>query len=83
MLVQSQGLSCLSLNSTTGWAGDPQEAGTQRGQLTTTDCRDIPQHVVSCSAYESGEGRRKGAMFRVMAFVSPITFMHGGPLLSQ
>jgi len=46
------------------------QEGAQPGQLTPTDPRDIPYHVTSCSVYKAG-GRRKGGMFRVMAFVCP------------
>jgi len=44
---------------------------TYPGQLTSTDQRDIPCHMTSCSAYKMGRSRRKGGTFEVMAFIFP------------
>jgi len=45
--------------------------GTWPGQLTPTDQRDIPCHMLSYSAYKVGERRRKRGLFGVIAFVFP------------
>ena len=42
-----------------GWGGIRSWEGTQLGQLTPTDQRDIPDHKMSCSAYKAGGRRRK------------------------
>ena len=55
-----------------GWGCTRTWEGTQLGQLTPTDQRDIPHHMASCSAYKAGGRRRKGGTFGVMAFVFPI-----------
>lgn len=44
--------------------------GTQTGQLTPNDHRDIPDHMVSCSAYRTW-GRGRGGTFGVMEFFFP------------
>ena len=55
-----------------GWGCTRSWEGTQLGRLTPTDQRDIPYHMMSCSAYKAGRRRRKGGdTFGVMAFVLP------------
>ena len=56
--------------------------GTQPGQLTLTDQRDIPHHTTSCSAIKTGGRRRKGRMFGVMAFPYQVIVMCDKALLS-
>ena len=60
VLNQSQGLFCFSSHQWGGWGCTRGWEGTQPGQLTPTDQRDIPDHVVSCSAYKAGGRRRRG-----------------------
>ena len=36
-----------------GWARSRSRGGTQPGQLTPTDQRDVPDQMASCSAYKS------------------------------
>ena len=71
VLTQSQGLFCFS-HQRVGWGCTRSWEGTQLGQLTPTDQRDIPYHMTSCSAYKAG-GRRHTHThtFRVMVFVFP------------
>jgi len=45
--------------------------GTQLGQLTPSDQRDVPYQKTSCSAYKVGGRRRKLRIFRVIVFVFP------------
>ena len=54
-----------------GWGGTRSWKGTQLGQLTPTDQRAIPYHMVSCLAYKAEGTRRKEETFRLMAFVFP------------
>ena len=54
-----------------GWGCTRSWEGTQLGQLTPTAQRDIPDHMMPCSAYKAGRRRRKRGMFRVMAFCLP------------
>ena len=54
-----------------GWGYARSRAGTQLGQLTPADPRDVPCHTASCSAYKAGGGRRKGGTSRVMALCLP------------
>ena len=54
-----------------GWGCTRSWEGTQPGQLTPTDQRDIPYRMASCSAYKAGRRRRKGGTFGVMSFVFP------------
>jgi len=58
------------LNQSVGW-GTRSWEGTQPGQLAATDQRDFLWHMTSCSAYKGGGRRKKGAVFRMMAFVFP------------
>jgi len=44
----------VGLGCTRSWEG------TQLGQLTPADRRDIPHRMTSCSAYKSGEGEGTG-----------------------
>ena len=50
-----------------GWGCTRSWEGTQLGQLTPTDQRDIPYHITSFSAYKAG----KRGTFGAMAFVFP------------
>ena len=50
-----------------GWGCPRSWEGTQPGQLTPTDQRDIPYRMTSCAAYKAGGRRRKGGTFGVMA----------------
>ena len=54
-----------------GWGCTRNWEGTQSGQLSPTDQRDIPYHMTSCSAYKAGGKRRNGGTFRGMVFVFP------------
>ena len=47
-----------------GWGCTRSWEGTWLGQLTPTVQRDIPYHMVSCSAYTAGGRRRKGGDIR-------------------
>lgn len=44
-----------------GWGCTRSWEGTQLGQLTPADQRDIPDHMASCSAHKSGEEEGKGS----------------------
>ena len=65
-----------------GWGCTRSWEGTQLGQLTPTDPRDIPDHMMSCLAYKAGGRRRKGGTFRITAIVSQVTVTRDGALLS-
>jgi len=54
-----------------GWGCTKSWERTQPRQLTSTDQRDVPRHVMSCSACKVGARRRKEGTFRVMVFVFP------------
>lgn len=54
-----------------GWGCTRSREGTQPGKGTHTDQRDVPCHVVSCSAIKVGGRRRKRGMFAAIAFVFP------------
>jgi len=45
--------------------------GTQPGQLTPNDQRDVPYHMMSCSTYKVGGRRRKRKTLGVTVFVFP------------
>jgi len=45
--------------------------GTQTGQLTPSDQRDVPCCMMSCSARKAGGKEEEGARFRVTVFVFP------------
>ena len=65
--------SAYTVKAFSAWVGGSTRIweGTQVGQLTPTDQRDILDHMASCSTYKAGGRRRKGGMFGVMVFVSP------------
>ena len=50
-----------------GWGCTRSWEGTQLGQLTPTDQKDVPYHMMSHSAIKTGGRTKKGGMFRVMA----------------
>ena len=52
-----------------GWRCTRSREGTQPGQLTPSDQRDIPYYMASCSAYKAGGRRRTGRLFGLMEFV--------------
>ena len=83
VLRQSQGLFCFSPHPTSEQAGGVQGVGqgTQPGQLTPTDQRDIPDHMASCSAYKAG-GRRKRGHSELWHLPSQVTITRDGALLS-
>jgi len=68
VLTHSQGLFCFS-HHPTSWGCTRGWEGTQLGQLTPADQRDILYHVMLWSAYKAGGRRRKRRIFRVMVFV--------------
>ena len=72
-LTQSQGLFCFSPQPTSEQAegGTRSWEGTQPGQLTPTDQKDIPDHMTSCLAYKAGGRRRNRGTFGVTTFVFP------------
>jgi len=45
--------------------------GAQPGSLPKLANRNIPYHMMSCSAYKAGRRRRKGRTFEAMAFAFP------------
>jgi len=47
------------LHQRVGWGYTRNWEGTQLRQLTPNDQRDIPYHMVLCSAYKAGVRRRK------------------------
>jgi len=51
-----------------GWGCIRSWEGTQPGQLTPADQRDVPYRRMSCSAYKAEGRRRKGRTLSVMAF---------------
>ena len=56
--------------------------GTQTGQLTPTDQRDIPYHMTLCSAYKARGKRRKGVRSEWWRLSSQAAIMHDEALLS-
>lgn len=46
----------LQLSQRTGWGCTRSWEGTESGQLTPTDSRDILHHIMSNSAYNTGRG---------------------------
>lgn len=48
-----------------------RDMGRDTAQLTPTGQKDVTNHVVSCSAYKSGENRREGDTFGITVFVFP------------
>ena len=54
-----------------GWGYTISWEATQPGQLTPTDQRDIPCHMMSCSACKAERRKRKWGTFEVNAFVFP------------
>jgi len=65
-----------------GWWCKRSWEKTQLEQPTTAAQRDIPCHMISCSAYKSGGRRSKGGTFRVMALSLQVTIMHDEALFS-
>lgn len=57
-----------------GWCCSRGWEGTELGELTPADQRDVPYWMSSYSAYKAGE-RRKEDMFREMVFVFPGHYM--------
>lgn len=51
-----------------GWGYTRSWERTQLWQLTTSDHRDIPDYMASCSAYRSGERRRKSSSCPLPSF---------------
>lgn len=56
----------LTLSQQTGWRCTRSWEGTEFGQMNPTDSRDIPHHIMSNSAYNTGRG---GGDFGVTVFV--------------
>ena len=54
-----------------GWGFTRSWEGTQLGQVTPTDQRDISSGRTSCSVCTAEGRRRNGGMFRVVVFVFP------------
>lgn len=54
-----------------GWECAGSWDGTQPGQLTQTDQRDIPYNVELCLAIRVGEKEAQGKRYGVMAFIFP------------
>jgi len=52
-----------------GWGCTRSWEGTHPVQMTPTDQRDVPHHVMSHLAIKSGGRSRKGGTFEVKAFV--------------
>lgn len=65
-----------------GWVCTRNWEGTQPGQLPSTDPREIPYHMASCSLYISWGRRRKGGIFKVIAFVFLVATTCNRALLS-
>ena len=65
-----------------GWGGTRSWEGTQLGQLTPTDHRDIPDHMVSCAACKAGGRRRKGGCSEWWRLSSQVAIRRDGALLS-
>ena len=64
-----------------GWGCTSWE-GTQLGQLTPTDQRDIPYHMMSCSAYKAGEEEGRGGYSEWCCLSSQVSVTRDGALLS-
>jgi len=70
VFAQRQGLSAPHTTyQRVGWECTRTWEGTQLRQLTPANQRSIPYHITSCSTIKAEGRRRKGGMFRVMAFV--------------
>ena len=83
MFILKSRIFCLLMPSQQEvWRGTRSWEGTQLGQLTPTDQRDIPYHMTSCSAIKAGGKKEEGRMFGVMAFLFQVTVTHDGALLS-
>ena len=65
-----------------GWGGTRSWEGTQPGQLTPTDPREIPHHTTSCSACKAGGRRRKGGRSEWWRLSSQVPVRRDGALLS-
>jgi len=66
-----------------GWECRRSWEGTRLGQLTPSDQRDSPYHMMSCSADKAGGRRRKrGNILSYGVLPSQVTVMHDGALLS-
>lgn len=63
-----------------GWGSTRIWEGTQMGQLSPTDQKDIPDHKASCTVYKVGERRMEERKFGVIVFVFPgHCYMWWGP----
>lgn len=81
-LKQSQGFSASHLIPPARKLGGTRIwEGTWSGRLTTTDSRDIPYHIASCSAYKVGKSR-KGRHSGWWCLSSHVTIMYDRVLLS-
>ena len=65
-----------------GWRCTRRWEGTQPGQLTPADQRDIPYHMASCSAYKAGGKRRRGWHSEWWRLSSQVTITCDEALLS-
>lgn len=52
-----------------GWRCLGGLEGTQPGQVTQTDPRDVPDHVTACSVWKLGAEGGRGCVFGIMVFV--------------
>lgn len=59
--------------------GHKELGGTQLGQLTLTDQRDIPDLMTSCSAYKAGGEKKKEGTFRVMVLFPQVAVACDNP----
>jgi len=74
VLIQCQGSPLLFLTlfyQLIGWGCTRRWEGTQPAQLTSSDKRDIPHHMPSCSAVKAQGRKEEEQTFRVMMFVFP------------
>jgi len=66
-----------------GWGCRRSWEGTQLGQLTSADQRDIPDHIMLCSATKAEEKKNEGeGHLELRLLPSQVTIVHDEMLLS-
>jgi len=83
LFLSNQGLFVILACQQVGWGCTRSWEGTQPGQLTPTDQRNIPYHKTSCSTYKAGGRRRKwGDIGSYGILSSQVTTTSDGAMLS-
>lgn len=72
----------LSHQSAVGsWGCTTPWEGTEPGQVTPAEQRDVPDHLPSCSAHRAGGKKRKGGCLERWHLCPQVTTKHNGALL--